>query len=144
MSMAGITVGVDGSDNSRTALEWAMKEAALRKSPLTVIAVHEVAANQWTGHPLIVREDAADEVKARQATEEDVAKITSQLGDAAPASVTVNAVSGIAAQVLIDASAHADLVVVGSKGGGGFARMLVGSVSSKVVHHAACPVVVVR
>jgi nucleotide-binding universal stress UspA family protein len=142
--MAGITVGVDGSDNSRIALEWAMKEAALRNTPLTVIAVHEVAANQWTGHPLIVREDAADEVKARQATEEDVAKITSQLGDAAPSSVTVKAVSGIAAQVLIDASGSADLVVVGSKGGGGFARMLVGSVSSKIVHHASCPVVVVR
>ncbi|HEY1917283.1 MAG TPA: universal stress protein [Streptosporangiaceae bacterium] len=142
--MAGITVGVDGSDNSQIALEWAMKEAGLRKSPLTVIAVHEVAANQWTGHPIVVAEDAPDEVKARQATEEAVAKIAGQLGDAAPESVTVKAVSGIAAQVLIDASGTADLVVVGSKGGGGFARMLVGSVSSKVVHHASCPVVVVR
>jgi nucleotide-binding universal stress UspA family protein len=144
MTMPGITVGVDGSDNSRSALEWAMKEASLRNAPLTVIAVHEVAVNRWTGHPIVVAEDAPDEVKARQATEEAVAKIAGELGAAAPTSVTVTAVSGIAAQVLIEASASADLMVVGSRGGGGFARMLVGSVSSKVVHHASCPVVVVR
>ena len=44
--MPGITVGVDGSDHSHRALEWAMKEAAIRKVALTVLAVHEVAANQ--------------------------------------------------------------------------------------------------
>jgi nucleotide-binding universal stress UspA family protein len=142
--MPGITVGVDGSDNSRSALEWAMKEAGLRNAPLTVIAVHEVASNLWTGNPIVVPEDAPDELRARKAAEEAVAKITSELGSAAPSSVTVTAVSGIAAQVLIEASATADMIVVGSKGGGGFARMLVGSVSSKVVHHATCPVVVVR
>jgi nucleotide-binding universal stress UspA family protein len=55
--MPGITVGVDGSDNSFRALEWAMKEAAVRKADLTVLAVHEVAANQWTAHPMVMPED---------------------------------------------------------------------------------------
>jgi nucleotide-binding universal stress UspA family protein len=142
--MSGITVGLDGSDNSQRALEWAMKEAALRNADLNVVAVHEVASNIWTGNPMIVPADRADEDKARQAAEEEVAKVSGRLGDAKPASVNVRAVSGIAAKALVEESQNADLLVVGSRGGGGFARLLMGSVSSQVVHHAACPVVVVR
>jgi nucleotide-binding universal stress UspA family protein len=55
----------------------------------------------------------------------------------------VRAVSGVPAEELVKASRDSDLVVVGSRGGGGFARLLMGSVSSQVVHHAACPVTVV-
>jgi nucleotide-binding universal stress UspA family protein len=142
--MSGITVGLDGSDNSRRALEWAMREAALRNAALNVIAVHEVAANHWTGNPMIMPEDRADETKALHAAEEEVAEAAKQLGDGKPASVNVRAVSGIASRLLIDESQNADLLVVGSRGGGGFARLLMGSVSSQVAHHAACPVVIVR
>jgi nucleotide-binding universal stress UspA family protein len=70
-------------------------------------------------------------------------KVTSQLGRSQPPSVTVQAIPGYPAKALIDASRDADLVVVGSRGAGGFARLLVGSVSSQVVQHAHCPVVVV-
>src|SRR5690349_7317010 len=75
--------------------------------------------------------------------EEMTLKATSQLGAAQPSSVTVRAISGFPAQALIDASRTADLLVVGSRGAGGFVRLLIGSVSSQVVHHAHCPVVVV-
>jgi nucleotide-binding universal stress UspA family protein len=141
--MPGITVGVDGSDNSHRALEWAMKEAALRHAPLTVLAVHEVAANQWTANPVIYPEDAPMTEQARHWAEDAVTKVAGQLGDAQPPSVTVRAKSGFSAKELIDASQDSDLLVVGSRGGGGFARLAVGGVSSKVVYHAACPVVVV-
>lgn len=141
--MAGIIVGVDGSQNSQRALEWAAKEAALRHAPLTVVAVHQVAASQWTGTPITFPEDAAAEEQARLASVDAAAKATSKLGDAQPASVTVRAVSGTAAQELINASRGADLLVVGARGGGAFVSLLLGSVSSKVVHHASCPVVVV-
>ena len=80
----------------------------------------------------------------RRAAEEAVQKAVSQAGEPAPASVTVRAVSGIAAQELVSASSDADLVVVGSRGGGGFSKMLLGSVTSQVVSHAASPVVVIR
>jgi nucleotide-binding universal stress UspA family protein len=141
--MPGITVGIDGSHDSQQALEWAMREAALRGAALTVLTVHEVAANHWTGHPMILDADPPAAEKARQAAEDAVARVSGQIGDARPASVSVRAVSGFASHELIDASKDSDLLVVGSRGGGGFARLMLGSISSQVVHHAACPVVVV-
>jgi nucleotide-binding universal stress UspA family protein len=141
--MSGITVGVDGSDGAHRALVWAMKEAAAHHAPLTVLTVHEVASNYWTGNPMILPEDEQAVEKARQAAEETVAKAVTQLGESQPASVTVRAVIGFAAQALIDASPEADLLVVGSRGGGGFARLMLGSVTNKVVQHAHSPVVVV-
>jgi nucleotide-binding universal stress UspA family protein len=141
--MPGIVVGVDGSGDSHQALEWAVKHAALEHLPLTVLTVHEVAVSAWTLSPIIYPEDRPAEEKAQQAAQEAVDKAISQLG-ARPESVTVRAVSGQASQSLIEASRDADLVVVGSRGAGGFASLLTGSVSSQVVSHAACPVVVVR
>jgi nucleotide-binding universal stress UspA family protein len=141
--MAGIIVGVDGSHDAHRALEWAMKEAAIRHVPLTVVTVHEVAVSGWTGQPIILPMDQPDVNKARQAAEEAVAKAAAHLGESQPAPVTVRAVNGLAAQELIEASRDADLLVVGSRGGGGFARLMLGSVSDKVTRHAHCSVVVV-
>lgn len=87
--------------------------------------------------------DPQQEPNARQAAEEAVAKVASELGGSRPPSVTVLAVSGFAAQELIDASRDGDLLVVGSRGGGGFARLVLGSITNKVMHHSACPAVVV-
>ena len=141
--MPGITVGIDGSAHSTRALDWALREAAARHAPVTVLTVHLVPASGWTGNPITLPPDAADVEKARQAAEELTLKAVSQLGDAQPPAVTVRAISGFPAQELIEASRTADLIVVGSRGAGGFARLLVGSVGSQVVHHAHCPVVVV-
>jgi nucleotide-binding universal stress UspA family protein len=66
-----------------------------------------------------------------------------RLGEAAPATVTVRALNGFVVQELVDASHDADLVVVGSRAGGGFGRLLGGSVSSEVIQHSICPVVIV-
>jgi nucleotide-binding universal stress UspA family protein len=142
--MSGITVGIDGSNHSVRALEWAANEAAVRHAPLTVLTVHLVPQSGWTGNPIIVPQDAEEVEKERQAAEEMTLKVTSQLGEAQPASVTVRAVNGFPAQMLIEASRKADLMVVGSRGAGGFAKLMAGSVSNQVVHHAHCPVVVVR
>jgi nucleotide-binding universal stress UspA family protein len=140
--MPGVIVGVDGSEHSQHALNWAVREAGLRGAALTVLAVHQVASNHWTGNPELYPADQPATEAVRRAAEDVVQKAVSQAGEPAPASVTVRAVSGLAAQELVSASSDADLVVVGSRGGGGFARLL-GSVSSRVVSHAACPVVVV-
>ena len=141
--MAGIVVGVDGSPNSERALDWAMKQAAAVRAPLTVIAVHEVPKSYWGGIPVVGPADAALLESLRQAAEEMTQRAASRLGDAGPASVTVHAVNGFVVKELVDASQDADLVVIGARGGSGFARVLVGSVSSEVVQHSACPVVIV-
>lgn len=142
--MSGITVGIDGSSHSARALEWALNEAAIRHAPLTVLTVHSVAVSGWSGNPIVLPGDAEDQEKVYQAAEEMTLKATSQLGEAQPASVTVRAVIGFPAEELIKASEKADLLVVGSRGAGGFARLMVGSVSNQVAHHAHCPVAVVR
>ncbi len=141
--MPGIVVGIDGSANSARALDWALREAGLRHLPLTVLAVHEVAASFWTGNPMTMPEDAPEVEKVRKAASDAVNKAADRVGGPQPESVTVRAVAGIPASELIEASKDADMLVVGSRGGGGFARLLLGSVSNHVVHHAECPVVVV-
>jgi nucleotide-binding universal stress UspA family protein len=141
--MPGIVVGVDGSDHSRRALEWAIREAGLRGAALTVLAVHQVAGNHWTGNPEIYPADQPATAVVRRAAEDAVQQAVSQAGAPGPASVTVRAVSGLPAQELVAASSDADLVVVGSRGGGGFAKLVLGSVSNQVVSHAACPVAVI-
>lgn len=141
--MSGIVVGIDGSHNASHALEWAIAEAALRKADLTVITVHAVPANYWTGHPSSTLGDEEKLAEARKAAEEAVSKAAEALGDNKPASVKVTAVDGFPAQTLIEASADSDLLVVGSRGGGGFGSLVLGSISNQVVHHAKCPVVIV-
>ncbi len=120
-----------------------MKEAALRQVPLTVLTVRPTIISHATGQPVVYPGDETFLETARRAVEEEVEKVSAQLGEVKPASVKVRALVGFPAQELIDASQDADMVVVGSRGGGGFARLLMGSVSTQVVHHAACPVVVV-
>ncbi len=120
-----------------------MKEAGLRQVPLTVVAVHPVATSGWTKAGMSFPADAADEERARAAAQEEVDKVASEVGGQRPPSVTVRAESGVPAEVLINASKGADMLVVGSRGSGGFSRLLMGSVSNQVAHHAACPVVII-
>jgi len=143
--MAGIVVGVDGSDHSRHALSWAMREAVKHGLPLTVMSIHPPPARPatsiyWGVHSY--PEDSFDERLARAAVQEFVDKAAGEIGEAPD--ITVSIGTGDAAEELVKASQDADMLVVGSRGGGGFARLLMGSVSSQVVHHASCPVVVIR
>ena len=144
--MSGIFVGVDGSDHSRLALAWALREAARQGVPLTVISVRPTPVRPatdiyWAVPDLPV--DTRGEEAELQALREFVNKVADETGETVP-DITVVMEKGDPAEELIKASRDADLLVVGSRGSGGFARLMLGSVSSKVVHHAACPVVVVR
>jgi nucleotide-binding universal stress UspA family protein len=141
--MPGIVVGIDGSPNSERALDWAMRQAAAVHAPLMVITVHEVAKSYWGGIPVVGPADGPLLERLRQAAEEMTQKAAGQLGDEKPVSVTVRAVNGFVVKELVDASQDADLVVVGARSSSGLGRMLIGSVSSEVVQHSACPVVIV-
>jgi nucleotide-binding universal stress UspA family protein len=72
-----------------------------------------------------------------------VDKVLAGLGGPRPEPITVRAVDGIPAEALLNAAADADVIVVGARGAGGFARLRVGSVADQVAHHAHCPVVIV-
>jgi nucleotide-binding universal stress UspA family protein len=143
--MPGILVGVDGSDHSRRALGWAIHEAAHHQVPLTVMTVHPGPVRPatqiyWNVPDLPDRSFNAE--AARMALQDFVDKVANEIGETAP-QVTVKVVTGDPAQELVRASHHADLLVVGSRGSGVFAKLALGSVSSKVTHHAASPVVVI-
>jgi nucleotide-binding universal stress UspA family protein len=140
--MAGIIVGIDGSDHSRRALEWAVKEAAVRKAPLTVLVVQPAIAG-YAGSAVAYPGDAERADQARKNAQGETDQIVAQLGGSGPETVTVQAAIGVPAAVLIEASRDADLVVVGSRGSGGFSQLVLGSVSTQVTHHAHCPVVVI-
>ena len=139
--MPGILVGIDGSAHSQLALEWAAKEAALRHTSLTVLTVYHGVAGFWGGTLHYAGDEALVE-KGRQAAQAETDKVMGSLGDARPASVTVTATEGIPAEEILIAGADADLIVLGSRGGGGFSRLLLGSVSSNVVEHAQVPVTI--
>jgi len=82
-------------------------------------------------------------VQTKAAAQELTDKVLAGIGGARPDGVTVDAVNGIPADVLLRASEDADMIVLGARGGGGFARLHLGSVSDQVAHHAHCPVVII-
>jgi nucleotide-binding universal stress UspA family protein len=122
---------------SRRALEWAVAEARLRDATVHVITAWEYPA------VVVGMEGTLDtseiESGARQG---QVAALRRVAHD--DIEVTAEVVQGGAARILIDSSTEAVLLVVGSRGHGGFAGLMLGSVSSQVVHHSVCTVVVVR
>jgi nucleotide-binding universal stress UspA family protein len=141
--MRGIIVGIDGSDHAYHALEWAVREAAIRQAPLTVLTAYQPAASYW-GKPVLepAEEDLAEQAREMAHKETDTA-LAKAVDAAPPPSVTVRAVTGQPAEALLQAAQGADLLVVGARGTGGFKRLRLGSVSTQITHHARCPVVIV-
>jgi nucleotide-binding universal stress UspA family protein len=141
--MPGIVVGPDSSDHSHRALIWAMRQGAQQHVPLAVRPdpVSPVTGVYWGVHAY--PEDSHNLEVVQKAIQQIVEQAGNEIGETAP-QVTVNVVTGDPAEELIKESRDADMVVVGSRGSGGFTSLLRGSVSSKVTHHAACPVMVVR
>lgn len=132
-----IVVGVDGSPSATQALRWAIAQSALTGQAVEAVACWEYpTAAAWTASGLF--DWAADAAAILQAAVGEVA------ADATGVPVTQTVLRGHGASVLVDLSADADLVVVGSRGLGGFDGLLLGSVSQHVATHAHCPVVVVR
>jgi len=141
--MPAIIVGIDGSGHSQRALEWAVREAAARHLPLMVITVYQGVAGVW-GSAIARPDDSALAEHAQKAAQAQLDEALARSGESQPASVVVRAVSGKPAEKLFSAAEDASLIVVGSRGTGGFARLPLGSVASHLAHHAHCPVVIIR
>jgi nucleotide-binding universal stress UspA family protein len=136
-----IVVGVDGSDHAIEALRWATGEATLRNIELQmvscweyppVLAVMPLEVEPWSDHDF------------HETATADLHAAVEKVGlDESAITWRADVRCGPPAKILIEESTSAELVVVGSRGRGGFAGLLLGSVSQQVVAHAGCPVVVV-
>jgi nucleotide-binding universal stress UspA family protein len=139
--MEQIVVGIDGSEPSMRALAWAVEEAKVHKATLRVVHAwfDPLIGNYFA--PPSTAVIAGIEQGARKLLEEAVATIEDEGGALKVEPVLVH---GLDSSALLQEAQDADLLVVGSRGRGGFKELLLGSVSHQVTHHATCPVVVVR
>ena len=140
-----IVVGVDGSPGAKEALRFALEEAKFRQARLRVVHAWQFGYIGVTGIEGFSPLYGADLGELRHNAE---VLLDATLHDVIPDENSVaferQVVEGSAATVLVDESRGADLLVVGSRGHGGFAGLLLGSVSQQCSQHAACPVVIVR
>ena len=137
-----VLVGVDGSRGSRKALTWAAAEAAEHGADLVAVNVWEHTLMPPAGSVSVSERFVPDE--SQRTTDELVQVIKDELGEDPPVVVQPRVKQGRPAKVLIEESANAELLVVGQRGHGGFAGLVLGSVSQHVAAYAHCPVTVVR
>ncbi|MFJ9775784.1 universal stress protein [Kitasatospora sp. NPDC101157] len=133
-----IVVGVDGSPSSRQALRWAVEQARVTRGVVEAVTAWEYPATYGWSVPV---EPGGLAQAAGHALADTVAEV---VGADRPVEIRERVQCGNAAQVLLEAAQEADLLVVGSRGHGGFTGALLGSVGQHCVQHAPCPVVVVR
>lgn len=141
----GIIVGVDGSPPSRVAVDWAARDAAMRKLPLTL--VHVLAPPvlmAWPETPMVPGFAAWQESRAHEIIHEATKVAEEAAQDLGGVEVSSELITGAAVPTLVDLTKDAHMMVVGCRGLGGVGRALLGSVSSGLVHHSHCPVAVIH
>jgi nucleotide-binding universal stress UspA family protein len=138
-----IVVGVDGSRYSKTALRWAVTQARLTDAPIAVVGAWQspmVSEYSFGWSPALYDGDSMATI-TEKVLAETVAEVTGEQDK--PVEISTRVVQGHPAQVLLEAAVGADMLVLGSRGHGTFAGILLGSVSQHCVQHAPCPVVVI-
>jgi nucleotide-binding universal stress UspA family protein len=137
-SQERVIVGIDGSDQSTKALEWAAAYAQAKGATVAALTAWMVPSS----NAFYVSGEAWDmEETSTKVAEEQLAGLRAKFPDL---DIPLEVVHAHPAQAMVDASKDADLLVVGSRGHGGFTGLLLGSVSTHCVHAAHCPVVVIR
>jgi len=142
--METIVVGIDGSKCARVALEYAAAEAAMRGARLRVVLAWEISPTFYAGGMAPgLDQETVDGFRenAERVVREALVEVKRLQPDVETEGRTLE---GRPAESLLDQAQDASLIVVGNRGHGGFASLLLGSVSLQVVHHSPCPVTVVR
>ncbi len=143
-SQQRIVVGVEGSGGAKAALRWAIREAQIRGAVIDVVttfaSTYVPASPDFNYVPL----DPADlEAEVHKMQDAVVDEVLASLGGST-IEIRRRVVRGRPADTLIAVAEGADMLVVGSRGRGGFRGLLLGSVSQQIAHHGSCPVVIVR
>jgi nucleotide-binding universal stress UspA family protein len=133
-----IVVGVDGSVPSKAALTWAISQAKLTGAVIEAVIAWDFPA--MVGYPMLMSEIDFEHL-ATQIVGDAVSDVA---GGDEQVKITTRVIQGNPAQVLVEESVGADLLVVGNRGHGGFVEAMLGSTGQHCVHHASCPVLVVR
>lgn len=136
--MRRITVGVDGSPEARDALLFALEEGRLRGADVEAVLAYSPLP--YLADDVVIRHEDITQVQAEELLRKEVEPAAAGFPEV---TVTTRALVGSPARTLIEMSEDSDLLVVGSRGRGGFSGLLLGSVSQQCVHHATCPVVVI-
>ena len=142
-SASRIVVGVDGSPSSRAALAWAVRQAELVGASIEAVAAwhYPVMTGGYAWAPASGLDDSDwGDIAAKELTD----AISQTVSPDSSVKISTSVQEGNAAQVLLEAADGAGLLVVGSRGHGGFTGALLGSVSQHCAHHAPCPLVIVR
>lgn len=145
----GIVVGIDGSPYSNAAVRWAARESTMRNAALTLVHVAAQTAVgspvlEWSGGTVPAELLQQPEGKARQVLADAVKIVEDMTDDHSRPRINSELISGAPVPTLVDLSTKADMVVVGGRGQGALKRVLLGSVSTGLVHHAHCPVAVIH
>jgi nucleotide-binding universal stress UspA family protein len=138
-----VVVGIDHSSGARAALRFALDDAARRGVPVEVVSAYRPPDYWMDFYAVATYQPDQLRTAATERAEQFVAEVVAE-GPQPPPEVRVRTVMGTAADVLIHESHGAELLVVGSRGHGGFTSMLLGSVSMQCALHASCPVTVVH
>lgn len=140
--MARIVVGIDGSEHAQRALEWAAHEARLRSASLEVVYAWQVPT--YVGYGVLPAPEF-DLSELRNAALARVDEAVAGLnGEATGVTIERRVIEGVAPEVLVAEARDADLLVIGSRGRGGFTGLLLGSVGQQCAQHSSCPTVIVR
>ena len=137
-SGARVVVGVDGSPSSLDALRWAHRVGAALGLAIDAVSCWDFPAEYGAGLVPVAFDPDADAARVLATS------LSKAFGDAVPAGLRSSTHQGHPAKVLIELSAGAEMLVVGSRGHGGFVGLLIGSVSAHCAEHAKCPVVVIH
>ncbi|MDW5611376.1 MULTISPECIES: universal stress protein [Mycolicibacterium] len=141
----GIVAAVDGSATSQLAAVWAAREASLRDVPVTVVHVQPTDEfSPWLDVPITAESTVARDRRAAEIVAEAVHAVTGALQGRREVPVRELLLADPLMPALIDVSKDADMIVVGCRGLGAVGRLLLGSTTSALVHHARCPVVVIH
>lgn len=140
----GILVGVDGSAQSNAAVAWAAREAVMRQLPITLLHIVAPVVVGWPVGQLYANMTEWQKDNAQQVIEQAREALTNSLGESKPPQVHTELVFSNVVPTLIDASQQAWLMVVGSQGMGALGRLLLGSISTALLHHARCPVAIIH